>query len=148
MLSLLLPRPCRNVKRSGVVSDSDRILTTVGVMTLVLVVTLPWVWLLLCLRLICRRRFSFFLPLLRRRNDLVVRAAMKTAMPATCSAVHTLLNSKKERNSVVALRAVLVIDMVKAPKFLVMAALVLLPKNPMVLNSTMTTILPTTDHER
>lgn len=77
---------------------------------------------------LCRR-----LPL--RRKDLAVRAEIKMTMPTICSKVHSLSKRRKERNNVVALRAVDVMDMVKAPKFLVMAAEQEEPKNPMALNN-------------
>lgn len=95
-----------------------------------------------------RLLFGVSFVLLRRRMDLVVKAVMNTTIPAICSAVHTLLNKKKLKKSVVAFRAVLVIDMVSAPKFLVIAAEQDDPKNPMELNSTMTEILLPTDQVR
>ena len=65
-----------------------------------------------------------------------------------CSIVHTLLNRKKLKNSVVALRAVLVMDMVRAPNCLVMAAEQDEPKNPMVLNKIMIRHLLVTEYVR
>jgi hypothetical protein len=96
-------------------------------------------------------RFFFFdddleCECLRRRNDLAVSAAIKMATPSKCSHVQTLLKRKKDKNKVVALRAVLVILMVSAPKFFVMAAEQDEPKNPMLENKIMTNILPLTDH--
>ena len=85
---------------------------------------------------------------LPRRNDLAVRADMNMAIPPMCSGVHTLLNTKKDIKRVIAFRAVLVIDMAKAPKFFVMAAEQDDPKNPMDENVTMTSTLAGTDHER
>lgn len=62
--------------------------------------------------------------------------------------MQTLRKRKNDKNNVVALRAVLVIDMVKAPKFLVMAAEQEEPKNPMLLKSARTVTFPATDHVR
>ena len=70
---------------------------------------------------------------------------MNIATPAMCSSVHTLLKRKKLKKSVVALRAVLVMDMVSAPNCLVMAAEQEEPKNPMELNSTIMRILLVTE---
>jgi hypothetical protein len=70
---------------------------------------------------------------------------MNKTMPDTCSVVHTFLNKKKERNKVIAFRAVDVMDMVRAPNCLVMAAEQEDPKNPMLLNNTRTVSLPATD---
>jgi hypothetical protein len=88
---------------------------------------------------------DFALP---RRNDLAVRAEMNMATPPTCSGVQTLLNTKNEIKRVIAFRAVLVIDMAKAPKFFVMAAEHDDPKKPMEEKVTMTSTLAGTDHER
>jgi hypothetical protein len=78
----------------------------------------------------------------RRIQLLAMRAVIKMKIPTTCSVVHSLSNRKKLKNNVVALRAVEVMDMVKAPKFLVMAAEQEDPKNPMQLNKSKTKILP------
>ena len=83
-----------------------------------------------------------------RRSDLAVRAVMKTTIPSTCSKVQTLWKRKNERNKVVALRAVLVIDMVSAPKCFVIAAEHEDPKKPMLENTTRTIHLADTDHSR
>ena len=80
--------------------------------------------------------------------DFVASAVIKTAMPATCSMVHTLLKTANEMKSVVAFRAVLVIDMVKAPKFFVIAAEHDDPKNPIEENKTITPIFCQADHVR
>ena len=90
-------------------------------------------------------RRPFFFP---RRSDLAVNAEIKRKTPAKCSKVHTLLNKKNDKKSVVAFRAVLVILMVRAPKFLVMAAEHDDPKNPMLEKSTMTPTFPGTDQVR
>ena len=52
-----------------------------------------------------------------------------------CSKVHSLSKRRKERKSVVALRAVDVIDIVRAPKFFVMAAEQEDPKKPIELKT-------------
>mmetsp|Transcript_14606 Transcript_14606/g.35259 ORF Transcript_14606/g.35259 Transcript_14606/m.35259 type:complete len:123 (-) Transcript_14606:856-1224(-) len=57
---------------------------------------------------------------------------MKMKMPTKCSKVHLLSKRRKERNSVVALRAVDVMDIASAPKFFVIAAEHELPKKPML----------------
>ena len=56
------------------------------------------------------------------------------------------MKKANDKKSVVAFLAVEVIDMVRAPKCLVIAAEQLEPKKPMVENRTMTDILPATDH--
>lgn len=73
-----------------------------------------------------------------RLSDLVVSAVMNTIMPAKCSMVQILPNRKKDRKSVVAFRAVLVMLMVRAPKFLVIAAEHDDPKKPILENTTNT----------
>jgi hypothetical protein len=82
-------------------------------------------------------RLLFFL-----RTDFVVSADMKTTIPTICSKVQVLSKSRKDKNKVVAFLAVDVIDMVSAPKFLVMAAEQELPKNPILENTNMTKNLP------
>ena len=86
------------------------------------------------IRLFCPNP-TLVLRLFFRRNDFAVRAEMKTTIPAKCSRVQLLSKNMNERNSVVALRAVEVIDMVNAPKFFVIAAEQEEPKNPMELKS-------------
>jgi hypothetical protein len=86
------------------------------------------------------RRFCALPVLCRlffRRSDFAASAEMKTTIPDKCSSVQLLSNSMNERKSVVALRAVEVIDMVNAPKFLVIAAEHEEPKNPIELKSFM-----------
>lgn len=83
-----------------------------------------------------------------RRSDLAVNADINSAIPPICSAVQTLLNMKNDMNRVIAFRAVLVIDMANAPKFLVIAAEQDDPKNPMEENVNMTSNFPDTDQER
>lgn len=73
---------------------------------------------------------------------------MKIIMPDTCSLVQTLLKRKNDKNKVVALRAVDVIDIVSAPKFFVMAAEQLEPKNPIALKIEIQIIFPGTDQVR
>jgi len=75
---------------------------------------------------------------------LAVSADMKIIAPNLCSIVQTLLNKKKDRKRVVAFLAVDVMDMVKAPKCFVIAALHEPPKNPAELNKTITPIFPGT----
>mmetsp|Transcript_22499 Transcript_22499/g.46888 ORF Transcript_22499/g.46888 Transcript_22499/m.46888 type:complete len:209 (+) Transcript_22499:358-984(+) len=101
-------------------------------------------FLIFCTIRCCRLSRSDFFPPLLRRKDLANSAAIKTPTPKMCSKVHTLLNKKNDKNRVVALRAVLVIDMVNAPKFLVIAAEHELPKNPMLEKRTMTVTFPET----
>mmetsp|Transcript_35701 Transcript_35701/g.101788 ORF Transcript_35701/g.101788 Transcript_35701/m.101788 type:complete len:132 (-) Transcript_35701:221-616(-) len=98
-----------------------------------------------------RIRLLFVIPLVCRLffrlNDFAVSAEMKTTIPTTCSNVHSLSNNMNERKRVVALRAVEVIDMVKAPKFFVIAAEQEEPKNPMELKRTITQIFPVLVHD-
>lgn len=75
-------------------------------------------------------RLLFFLL-----KDFAVSAEIKTMIPNTCSRVQVLSNSINERKSVVALRAVEVIDIVNAPKFFVIAAEHEDPKKPIELKS-------------
>jgi hypothetical protein len=101
-----------------------------------------------CFRFNCRSFLLLAFVVFRRRNDFVVSAAIKTTIPAMCSVVHTLLNKKKLKKSVIAFRAVLVMDIVSAPKFLVIAAEHDDPKKPMELNKIIMRILLDTDHVR
>jgi len=75
---------------------------------------------------------------------LAVRPTIKKMIPTMCSTVHTLPKRAKLRKSVMAFLAVDVMDVVKAPNSLVMAAEQLELKKPIVENNTMTNILFTT----
>jgi hypothetical protein len=73
---------------------------------------------------------------------LVTKEVINKTIPQMCSIVHSFGNNANERNIVVAFLAVDVMDMVKAPNDFVMAAEQLDPKNPVVENRTMVSILP------
>jgi hypothetical protein len=78
---------------------------------------------------------SLLCSLFLRRTDFANNAEMNTNMPPICWNVQALSKSTKERKSVAALRAVDVMLIVNAPKFLVMAALQEEPKKPIELKS-------------
>ena len=72
---------------------------------------------------------------------------MNKKMPPICSKVHLLLgNNANDRKMVVAFRAVDVMDMVRAPNDLVMAAEHDEPKNPVVENRAKVSIFARIDH--
>mmetsp|Transcript_24973 Transcript_24973/g.31444 ORF Transcript_24973/g.31444 Transcript_24973/m.31444 type:complete len:118 (-) Transcript_24973:748-1101(-) len=73
---------------------------------------------------------------------------MNKIIPLICSQVQTLLNNAKDKNSVMAFRAVDVMDIVSAPNSLVMRAEQELPKNPALENRQITRNFDHTPHDR